>query len=142
MIARCMMDANVLVDFLCRRAPFWQVTRKMLVLGYVRELELWVSSSQLPALAKAASAEQLRSLRCFLRVCAVGESEVDAALDSTWGNLDDALVYQAARSVRADFILTRNQRGFAQSSIRALSPDELFAWLLDEKGLAYEEVPW
>ena len=153
MVARCLVDTNILIDYLRLRQPFAAAARKVLILGYVKELELWVSSSQLSDLfyllsegGRASYADmakgEIRSLRKFLHVYPVGEAEVDAAMDSSWRDLEDALVYQAARAAKADVILTRNGKDFAASSIPVYSADELFDWLAKEKGLTYEEVPW
>lgn len=39
-------------------------------------------------------------------------------------------------------IITRNQKDFEKSSIKVFDCDELFAYLAEEKGLTYEEIPW
>ena len=37
---------------------------------------------------------------------------------------------------------TRNQKDFEKSLIKVFDCDELFAYLAEEKGLTYEEMPW
>lgn len=153
MVARCFVDTNILIDYLRARQPFAAAARKVLILGYAKELELWVSSAQLSDMfyllteaGRASYADmakgEIRSLRKFIRVYPVGEAEVDAAMDSSWRDLENALVYQAARASKADVILTRNQKDFAASSIPVLSAEGLLDWLAQEKGLTYDEVPW
>ena len=39
-------------------------------------------------------------------------------------------------------IVTRNQKDFEKSLIKVFDCDELFAYLAEEKGLTYEEMPW
>lgn len=90
-------------------------------------------------IAKAVSAE-LFDLFSFVRVCTLGHDEAQAALSGNFDNLEDALVYQAARSVRAEAIITRNQTDFEASQIPAYSSKEFFEWLATEKGLSYAEI--
>ena len=51
-------------------------------------------------------------------------------------------VYQYALKLEVDAIVTRNQKDFEKSHIKVFDRDELFAYLAEEKGLTYEEMPW
>lgn len=84
----------------------------------------------------------LKRVRAAVRVCSFGEADVDAALESTWVDFEDACLYQCALRLKADAIITRNQKDFEKSSIRVFDCDELFAYLAEEQGLTYEEIPW
>lgn len=150
---RYLVDTNIVIDFFARRKRFEASARKLLLLGALGEFSLWVSASQItdiffllttgperinPEQAKAA----LRMLRKQSRVYAMSEADVDAALDSTWDDFEDACVYQCALKLKADAIITRNKKDFEKSSIKVFDCDELFAYLAEEKGLTYEEIPW
>ena len=50
-------------------------------------------------------------------------------------------MYQYALKLEADAIVTRNQEDFEKSSIKVFDCDELFAYLEEEKGLAYDFIP-
>lgn len=148
-----LVDSNVIVDFLAERAEFYEAARRLLVFSEFGDYELWMSSSQitdvhyilsnggrradLPA-ARAA----LRGVRRLVSVCSPGEREVDLALDSTWEDFGDALVHQAAVSIGAHAIVTRNERDFSLSSIPALSPADFFPWFERHHGHHYEELPF
>ncbi|MFQ8763682.1 MAG: type II toxin-antitoxin system VapC family toxin [Eggerthella lenta] len=75
----------------------------------------------------------LKELRRGVRICGVNEVEFDTALDSSWVDLEDACVYQCALKLKADAIITRNQKDFEKSSIKVFDCDELFAYLAEEK---------
>ena len=146
-----LLDTNILVDVLRKRDFDYEESRLLLALGKLHEFELWISPSQLSDLfyiltsggkrhlAKAVSAE-LSDLFSFVRVCALGHDEANTALACGFDDLEDALICQAARSVRAEAIITRNQRDFEASPIPARSSKEFFAWLAAEKGLNYAEI--
>ena len=94
-----------------------------------------------PALAVQLKRD-LKKLRQGVRICGVNEVEFDAALDSSWSDLEGSCVHQCALKLKADAIIARNQKDFEKSSIKVFDCDELFAYLAEEKGLVYEEIPW
>lgn len=82
----------------------------------------------------------LAGLREIVRVCAPGEEEVDRALESSWQDFEDALVYQAAMSLRARCIVTRNAHDFDCSSLPVLDCAGFFEWVERKNYLAYSKV--
>lgn len=146
-----LVDTNILIDYLRKREPFYSTARKLMIVGFVKEAELWISSSQATDLmyllsdggqkSKANQAKHdLKTLRRFINIYSIGEKHFDAAIDSSWLDLEDALVYQAALEIKADAIITRNQRDFDKSSLKVFDCDELFAFLEKENDVSYEEV--
>lgn len=150
---KLIVDTNIIIDHVKDRGPFGSSAQKLMMLGFLHELELWMSSSQItdafyllsdggkPSLASKVKSG-LKGVRAAVRVCSFSEADVDAALDSTWVDFEDACVYQCALRLKADAIITRNQKDFEKSSIKVFDCDELFAYLAEEKGLTYEEIPW
>ena len=150
---RLMLDSSIVIDYLKTRDPFYAGARKLILLGFLAEHELWFSSAQAndvfytltgggkPSLAVQLKRD-LKELRRGVRICGVNEVEFDTALDSSWVDLEDACVYQCALKLKAAAIITRNQKDFEKSSIKVFDCDELFAYLAEEKGLTYEEIPW
>ena len=146
-----LVDTNIIVDVLRKRPHDYEASRLLLALGSLHEFELWVSPSQLSDLfyiltsggkrhlAKPVS-DELFDVLSFMRVCTFGHDEALFALSCGFDDLEDALVYQAARAVKAEAIITRNQKDFARSSIPALSSSEFFEWLSVTKSLHYAEV--
>ncbi len=124
-----------------------------MTLGFLREFELWMSSSQFadayyllsdggkPSLADDVKGK-LKGVREAVRACSLNEADIDAALDSTWDDFEDACVYQCARKLKADAIVTRNQKDFGKSSINVFDCDQLFAYLEEERKLTYDFLPF
>ena len=146
-----MLDTNVIVDFLNVRQPFYQAARLLMIGGRVGEFDLWVTSSQFTDLVyllsdggKAARMpevlERLRGLRTFVNVRPVDDGDVDRMLATSWHDLEDALLYQVAVRIKADFLVTRNGADFEGDLVRVVDCDGFFAALRDEQGLDYEEV--
>ena len=150
---RLMLDSSIVIDYLKMRDPFYAAARKLILLGFLSEHDLRFSSAQAndvfytltgggkPALAVQLKRD-LKKLRQGVRICGVNEVEFDAALDSSWSDLEGSCVHQCALKLKADAIIARNQKDFEKSSIKVFDCDELFAYLAEEKGLVYEEIPW
>ena len=148
---KLLVDTNIVIDCLQERHPFGDSARMLLLLGKLHELDLWLSVSQLTdafyilseggkrSLASEAKRQLLGVLQCA-RICSLGEDDAKAALESSWDDVEDACVYQAALRVKADAIITRNKQDFEKSSIKVFDCDELFAYLEEEEGLAYGEI--
>ncbi|MDR2957204.1 MAG: PIN domain-containing protein [Coriobacteriales bacterium] len=146
-----MLDTNVVLDFMLTREPYYPDTRILMLLGYINEVELWISSAQINDLfyiltkgGKSAfnedAKQSLKRLRQCVNVYRTGELEIDAVLDSAWLDLEDSYLYQSALSMKADYIITRNQRDFALSSIKVFDTAELLAYLREHAGTTYAEI--
>jgi predicted nucleic acid-binding protein len=148
---RVFADTNVLVDFLSRREPFYRSARLLMLCAKVGEFELFASSSQFTDLVYVLSdggrrellpavLERLRELRTFVEVFVAGPAEVDRMLSAGWKDPEDSLVFECALSCKADVIATRDAGSFESSAIPALSCEELFSWMAEERGIDYVEL--
>ena len=90
----------------------------------------------------AQAKDALRKLRRAVRVYPLAEDDVDAAIDSPWPDFEDACVHRTAVRLKADAIVTRNQKDYLASIVRVLDCEGLFAYLENEKGISYAEIPW
>jgi len=148
---RLVLDTNVAIDFMLAREPYCAEANKLMLLGYLKEVELWLNGAQLndllyvltkggnPANNEAAKLG-LKKLRECVHVYSAGEREFDATINSNWPDLEDAYLFQVALNLKADFIISRNQQDFALSSIRTLAAKEFFEYLEEQKGLIYELI--
>ena len=65
----------------------------------------------------------------LVAVAPTGTAGLHYALTLPMGDFEDAMQVAAARACDAEFIVTRNERDFAQSPIPALSPADAVARL-------------
>lgn len=147
---KVLVDTNIVIDALARREPFYEKARLLFILGKAGELELWISGTQLTDVfylltngARTAAEKGKHLMRLFrqcVRVASFSELEFDAALDSSWEDLEDACVFQVAQSIKADAIITRNQKDFARSSIPVFDCGGFFDYLRKTRNLDYAEV--
>lgn len=149
--AKLLIDTNIAIDFLNERDPFYEKARLLMICGRVGEFELWMSSSQITDLVYVLSnggktsemgkvMERLRGFRTFVNVFPVSDREIDLMLAAAWSDPEDYLLYEVALALKADAIVTRNQKDFPQGLIKVLDCDEFFSWMKAERGLVYDEV--
>lgn len=149
--AKLLLDTNIVIDYLHRRKPFYEKARLLMIAGRVGEFELWMTSAQITDLVYILSdggsrtlmpqvMEQLRALRTFIDVYAVSSSEVDRMLASAWSDPEDALIFESALKMRADAIISRNQKDFESDLIKVVDCTEFFDWMKKEFDLDYEDI--
>ena len=149
--AKLLLDTNVVIDFLDGRNINREETLLLFTAGRVGEFSLWISASQVTDLVYILSEggkaklipnvlERLRLLRTFVNVYAVNTFQIDAMLGTSWKDPEDALLYEVARAISADAIITNNVADFEQDAIRVLNCPDFFKWLEAERGLTYQEV--
>lgn len=148
---RFLLDTNVVIDHLHEREPFYRNARLLMTCGRIGEFELWITSSQITDLVYILSdggkasliprvLEQVKGLRTFVELHPTSVSEVDRMLETSWGDPEDALLYEAALDLNVDAIITRDKEGYEGNLVRTFDCEELFAWLKDDLGLEYEIV--
>lgn len=148
---KLLLDTNVCVDYLNRREPFFEDVRNLMVLGYVDEVELWITSTQMTDLVYISTdggkprflqktLERLRKFRQIVNVYPVGECEIDKMLLTNWKDPEDFLIYQCAISMSASAILTRNACDFEEQLIKVCDCKEFFKWIYESYSMKYSLV--
>jgi predicted nucleic acid-binding protein len=145
-----LLDTNILIDYLAVRQPFYPDARKLMILGAVGEVGLWLSASQVSDAVyvlsdggqKSAAHEaqaRLRQCRQFIHICALAESDIDAALGLGWSDFEDACVSVCAKKLNADYIITRDG-DFPDAAVPRLDAAGYLRMLESEQGITYEEI--
>lgn len=143
-----LLDTNVLIDYVGSREPFFDDAKKILAAGFFNYAKLWVSAQSIKdayyVLSNYADQKHVqRALRRTLDVVApVSLSAKDAVrgLYLEWDDYEDCLISLCAVAVKADFIITRDEKGFARSPIPVLAPDSWLELMKDEHNLEYNLV--
>lgn len=143
-----MLDANVVIDHIGMREPFYELSRRVCLLGVTGEARTFISTNMATDIyyilrKDHGSSEAQRMFEedlGFLALVGVTPEDVDRALSLKWADFEDCLVACCAQKANADYIITRNVKDFARSSVKAITPAELFAELA-QRGIVYEEIP-
>ena len=130
------LDTNIVIDLLDKRESFYIDAIKLFTLAYQKEITLFVSpmtyataSYLLRKHGKEGMKRLLSNFRQLSQITTADEKVVDAALESSFNDYEDALQYYSALTRNVDIIVTRNKKDFTSACIPVLSPEELLAKL-------------
>ena len=133
---RVFVDANIVIDLLCERYPWFPQVMRLFSMGDLGQILLYCSSlslgtaSYLMETRKMTSQEIFESINLLCQMCTpttVDAAVVRNALDSGFTDFEDALQYSSAQTVNADCIVTRNSKDFVASEIPVYELDEFLA---------------
>ena len=143
------LDNNIVIDHIDRREPFYELSRRVCLLGVVGEANTYISVNMLTDLyyllrkdyGSQGAQDVISNNLPFLQLIGISAEDAQKALAARWGDFEDCLVARCAEKIKADYIVTRNVKDFRSSSVEAVTPEELFD-RLEKQGFVYEEVDW
>ena len=132
---RVFLDTNVVLDVLARREPFFSDSVQVLSLAECGAVEGIIAAHTVTTLfyllnREVGSAQARSSLLDLLRivgVTAVDQDRILQAFAMNWADFEDALAAACAVKGEADYILSRDHRGFSEAAVTVLSPAEFLA---------------
>ncbi|MGD0013613.1 MAG: PIN domain-containing protein [Bryobacteraceae bacterium] len=139
---RVLVDVNVVLDVLLDRKPHaaasaavWAAIETGIAEGLLAAHALTTIHYLVRKELGAARARRMISaiLRVF-SVAAVDGPVIHDALNSSWPDFEDAVTASAARLAGCDILVTRDPRGFRQSSVRVLMPEAAAHLLAGPRG--------
>ena len=128
-----LIDANIVLDFLLKREPFYSDSKKVMELCSRDDVDgcialhtvttMWYILRKIPDEQRRAA---LRSVCDLLEVVGTTHDEVVAALDNAeFKDFEDCIQTKCAMTAKADYIITRNTDDFKLSDVTVLTPQEL-----------------
>lgn len=143
------LDNNIVIDHIDRREPFYELSRRVCLLGVVGEANTYISVNMLTDIyyllrkdyGSQGAQDLIENNLSFLQLIGISAEDAQKALAARWGDFEDCLVARCAEKIKADYIVTRNVKDFRLSSVEAVTPEELFD-RLEKQGFVYEEVDW
>ena len=128
------LDTNILIDFVCKRVPFYEDAKRLFALGSIGQFDLVTSSLsivntiyigrkyELPIVK-----QRIKSILSFVTVCDLQADVVIKSLDSDWQDYEDSVQSMTAMDTFANCIITRNKKDFRKSVIPVYTIDELMS---------------
>lgn len=130
---KIMIDTNIVLDVLLKREPFFDASYEVMKQSALEQCEGFVSASAATdifyllrrSLKDAVKAKDgMEKLLHLVGIAdALGE-DVHAAVASNMTDFEDALVSSIAERCRMAFIVTRNVKDYAESPVKAITPEE------------------
>ena len=136
-----LIDTNVIIDYLADRMPFSDHAEQLIELCEQGKTEGVLTASSVTdiyyILHKNADHEKiidsLKILFSVLNIAEVGKNDLLRAMESNMDDFEDALVAQCAKKVKAEYIVTRNEKHFANSTVRPISPEDFLKRIFSKK---------
>ena len=134
---KVLYDTNVILDVLLQRLPFAEPAAALLAQAERGEIQGFVCATTVTtifylarkALGREQARRQIGDVLAILDVAPVNRAVLERAARSEVDDFEDAVIVESARQVRAQVILTRNERDFSKSPIAVHSPISLSALL-------------
>jgi len=131
-MSKAFIDTDVILDFLIAREPFAMDAARIFTLSEKKRISICttglVFSNAYYVLRKLGShqkvMEKLSQLAKLIDIIALSKVSVLQALDSKFGDFEDALQHYAALSENVKTIVTRNVKDFKNSELAVLTPDQ------------------
>ena len=128
------LDTNILIDFICKRDPFYGGAKCLFALGSIGQISIVLSSlSVVNAIYVGTKYElsvvkrRIKSILSVVSVCDLTAKVVTKALDEEWKDYEDSVQNLSAVEVFADCIVTRNKKDFQNSSIPVYTVEEFMS---------------
>ena len=135
---RMMIDTNIILDVLIRRAEFYEYSTAALKLCEERKIEGFISASAVTdifyitrrALGSVEDAYRvMNSILNIVRILTVTNEDVIKAFQVKASDFEDCLMATCALSNKCDGIITRNKKDFETFGIEVHRPDEFLGAL-------------
>ena len=132
MIRRVFVDANIILDLLLAREPFFPAAADLFLLiqgGWVEGFTSPVVFANLFYILRqgrpaSEALTALRKLRLLLGVASVDEKTIDRGLASSFNDFEDAIQYYTAVAHNLDAVVTRNKKDYRAVEIPVLDAAE------------------
>ena len=149
---RALLDTNIVFDILCERPFDQEGLLQLRVMHAFSDVELWISAKSYTdlfyvirrELGSIGAQEVLEETLTWLHACSVDEADVNAALSRRWNDFEDSLVYGCAQKIRADYVVTRDAKGFEDETIPHGGASDFMQYVYEHTGIRYstEGLEW
>ncbi len=127
-----MIDTNVIFDVLMEKTPYFDASYQILQLCESNLFHGHVSTVAIADLIyccrKQLSPEAtLNVCLDFSEILSIEDLKVEDLFDAAllkWKDFEDSVQYMIAKRIKADFIISRDLKGFHQSDIQVMTPQE------------------
>lgn len=130
---KVLVDTNVILDVLCNRKEFVADSLRVFQCCEAQRITGYISALSIPNIVyimrKELDQEKIReilhTLTMVFSVVELREGDLLKAAELPFDDYEDAIQSTCAARVRADHIVTRNEKDFENSPMPAVSPSKL-----------------
>lgn len=128
-----LIDTNVILDVLLKRETFYISGVNILKLAERGELKAYLTATSITDIfyilkkyvGDKTAVTLIKKLLQIVGMVSVTSSDIFKAFDMGCADFEDAVQMQCGKKLKADFIVTRDKKGFKDSTVKIISPEKL-----------------
>lgn len=130
---RVLLDTNIILDVILQRQLFFTSAVEILKMSDSGEIESFITSNSITDIFYVLRKfftdidDRKKAVRHILQmvdIVSVTKSDIFKSFELNFTDFEDALQTQCAKKIKADFIVTRNEKDFKDKSIKVISPEK------------------
>jgi predicted nucleic acid-binding protein len=134
---KAIIDTNVVLDVLLDREPFVKPAVEVFCLAEESRIEAFICATTvttidyllMKSLPKSKARNAFRRLISLFEIATVNRPVIERAFESKINDFEDAVLNEAGQMAGVDFVITRNTKDFAGSTLKIFEPNEFLALL-------------
>ena len=147
---RALLDTSIVYDLLCRRPFDEEGLMQLMIMQEFGDVELWVSAKSYTdlfylirqELDSAEAHDLLEGTFEWALACSIEEDDIKRALQARWHDFEDSLVNVCAEKVKADYLITRNMKGFKNAALPHGCASDFMDFVYKRTGVRYALADW
>ncbi len=132
---KILLDTNIVLDVLLARKPFVDSAREIFVRVENAEVDGYLSASSVTtlhylaakSLGKHDADKTIEELLVLFHIANIDKTVLQNACRENGIDYEDSVIYCAAKQENIDIIITRDKKGFKNSKVTVVSPEEFLA---------------
>jgi predicted nucleic acid-binding protein len=133
-----LLDTNISLDFLLQREPFFESVNKIMAMVKDHGVEPCITASSVTDIyyimrRYKTQEERVLMLNEYLRLVDIintTKTDILKAIKMEISDFEDAVAFQSAKRKKVDYIITRDKTGFADGTVKVVSPEEFLATVI------------
>ncbi len=137
MILNVFADADIILDLLSQRDPFYKYSAEIFSLADRGKVRIFTSTLIIAnihyiltkIIGKEKSIKNIQKLKTIVKILAVDEKIITLSLNSDFSDFEDAIQYYTAVENSISYLVTRNIKDYKTADINVMSPDTFLIML-------------
>jgi len=135
---KILLDTNVVLDLLLQREPFSNEAVTIFSLVESKKFDAYLCATTITTiyylvsknLKKSQADKVIEDLLQLFKIAEVNKEVLLSSLQNNGKDFEDSVLYTSAKFSSVDIIITRDKKGFTQSSVLVQNPKEFLASII------------
>ncbi len=132
---KILLDTNVVLDLLLERKPFVDFAEEIFIMVEEQKIEGFLCPTSITTiyyllnknLDKKRCNDAIKTLLNLFSIVELNKNILLKSLENSGVDFEDSVIYTSAIFEDIDIIITRDKKGFKNSKVKVLSPNEFLS---------------